>query len=72
MGPFTQGADEVAKATQASVNVGLQIPSAAALADDSQHTQDAKDAAGVGSLAANTAQADNAGQWLRTVTKALH
>lgn len=71
MGPFTQGADEVAKATQASVDVSLQVPSAASLVDGSQSTEDAKDAAGYGSVAVNAAKADNVHQWIGDVTRAI-
>lgn len=71
MGPFTQHADEVAKAMQGSVNVGLQVPNAAGLFDTSTATEDAKNMAGAASLGANLAQADNVFSWLGSVARAF-
>lgn len=71
MGPFTQGADEVARAAQASVDLSLQVPSAAALVDDSQSTEHAKDGAGYGSTAINAAKADNVHRWIGDVARAI-
>lgn len=71
MGPFTQGADEVAKAVQGSVNVALQIPNAAGLFDTSDATKDAKNAAGATSAGVNLAQADNVLTWIGGLSRAV-
>ncbi|MGH3466231.1 MAG: hypothetical protein ACRDQF_00680 [Thermocrispum sp.] len=72
IGPFTQGADEVAKAAEASVNIGLEVPNTIGLAEKTQQTEDLKNAADIAGLPAGAAGAsEDVGKWIGKAAKVI-